>query len=110
MEEQVKKAFQNRPELVDAFEVQQNLEQLIQETETEWQFYIEDNGIGIAPEFAGQLFHVFKRLHSVEEYEGSGIGLSMCKRIVNRHGGKIWVESLPNKGSKFCFTIKKYRL
>jgi light-regulated signal transduction histidine kinase (bacteriophytochrome) len=70
-----------------------------------WRFSIADNGIGIDPQHADRIFAVFKRLHSREAYAGSGIGLSICKRIVERHHGRIWVEPNDGGGSRFCFTI-----
>jgi PAS domain S-box-containing protein len=78
-------------------------------TEVGWQFFISDRGIGIDPKFKNQIFNVFKRLHSRREYPGAGLGLAICKKIVERHGGQIWFESGANSGTTFFFSIpRKY--
>ncbi|PZR22499.1 MAG: hypothetical protein DI539_05375 [Flavobacterium psychrophilum] len=77
------------------------------QTDGDFEFYIADNGIGIDQKYSKRIFHIFQRLHNSQKFEGHGIGLANCKKIVEMHGGKIWVESIPNEGSTFKFTISK---
>ncbi|CAN5542078.1 hypothetical protein BH23BAC4_BH23BAC4_04950 [soil metagenome] len=70
-----------------------------------WKFAVQDNGIGVDEQYTERVFQIFQRLHTREEFEGTGIGLAICKRIVERHGGQIWIEPVPSGGSRFLFTL-----
>jgi len=107
---EMKQIFQNL--IINAIkfrkkEVAPKIEIAAERQDGSWKFMVRDNGIGIDTQHADRIFVIFQRLHTRNEYEGSGIGLSNCKKIAELHGGNIWVESKPGEGSNFLFTIKE---
>ena len=108
---QIQSLFQNL--ILNAVRYNESLKPCIEigcrEHDQVFHFRVKDNGIGISSKFHQRIFIVFQRLHTDREYPGTGLGLALCKKIVERHGGKIWVESQPQEGSTFHFTLPKNR-
>jgi PAS domain S-box-containing protein len=104
---QLRQLFQNLIANAVKFkgDITPRVEVTAQRSGTNWEFCVADNGIGIDPQFHERIFVIFQRLHERDKYPGSGIGLSICKKIVERHGGRIWCESEAGKGSRFLFTL-----
>jgi PAS domain S-box-containing protein len=108
---QIQSLFQNL--IVNAVRYNESPKPVIEigcrELDDVYHFFVKDNGIGISPKYYQRIFMVFQRLHTDREYPGTGLGLALCKKIVERHGGTIWVESQPKGGSTFYFTLPKKR-
>ncbi len=106
---QIRQLFQNLISNSIKFRSERPLEIdiMAEEKEDAWEYAVKDNGIGMDMKYADKVFHIFQRLHTQDKYPGSGIGLSVCKRIIDRHGGNIWVTSEVEKGTTIFFTIPK---
>lgn len=106
---QLIQVFQNFIDNAIKFRAKKNPEIIInvKELAKKWEISFQDNGIGIAPEYYQRIFIIFQKLHSMDEYTGTGIGLAMCKKIIERHGGEVWLDSKVGKGTTFYFTIAK---
>ena len=105
---QIMQLFQNLIANAIKFRKQDEAPQIhisVNREEDDWLFSIADNGIGIDPQFFDRIFVIFQRLHTRDEYPGSGMGLTICKKIVECHRGKMWVTSEPGRGATFSFTI-----
>lgn len=104
---QIRQLFQNLISNAIKFRAEKNpiIKISAEKTDRHWLFKVEDNGIGIDMKFKDQVFQIFSRLHAQDKYQGSGIGLSVCKKILERHGGQIWLESTPGRGTTIFFTI-----
>jgi len=102
----LRQVFQNLLDnAIEYSDVQPTVRVTAERNGTDWIVSVEDEGIGINPEQQEEIFEVFQRGHSRSEGNGTGIGLALCERIIERHGGDIWVESEPGEGSTFSFTL-----